>query len=150
MKSGRYSPQALKDDIYPKCEALKAQIRDNKEAAIKAAKAHIFAYRADVEKMNDLDPGKPDDLKLLQAGIPLTTRDIKAILERSKSNRTMTQLALRYAKEHGIDTGGVIYIGGEKEAESAGYLEEIVDLFAGRMQEPGASALLDKFFERHI
>jgi hypothetical protein len=33
------------------------------------------------------------------------------MLKRNSENRTMTQLILRFADEHGIETGGTYYVG---------------------------------------
>ncbi len=72
IQSGRYSPQALKDDIYPKREKLRRKIDNAAEAAIQEARSLISQYRADVAELNNLYPAElTDDIKLLQAGITL-------------------------------------------------------------------------------
>lgn len=147
IKSGRYSQQTLNAEIYPKRDAMRHEIRNSTDNAIKEAKALIEQYRKEADALNDLDPAEiTDDIKLLQAGIPLLPRDIQAILKRNSSNRTMTQLALRYAKEHGIDTGGTIYVGGQQEAEIARNLEELLYYCAKYLDKPDAKQMIDKFF----
>ena len=58
----------------------------------------------------------------------------------------MTQLALRYAKEHHIDMKGTYYIGGEAEKETARNLDGIVDYYARWIDKENAHEMLRKFF----
>ena len=147
IKSGRYSPQALKDDIYPKRDALRRKVQDDSAAAIDAAKKLVAQYRADAAELDTLDPADiTDDIKLLQSGITLLPRDIQAILKRNASNRTMTQIVLRYAKEHNIDTGGTCYIGGQREKENADSLDGIIGYYAKWIDKPNGKEMLRKFF----
>lgn len=147
IKSGRYSAQALRDEIYPARDRLKAKIRDDSAETIRVAKSHIEQYRQDAARLNDLDPNEiTDDLKLMQSGISLRPNDIQAILRRNANNRTMLQLTLRYAAEHNIDTNGTFYIGGEAELENAKNLDGIVNIYADRIRQPDALELLDRFF----
>ena len=147
IRANRYSTQTMKNEIYPKCDSLRAKIRDGKADVIRAAKAHVAQYRQDVEKMNDLNPDElTSDLQLLQGGIPLTSRDILAIVERNKNNRTMLQIALRIAAERGIDVHGTFFIGGEAERENAKNLDALIDLYSERIGQDNAAELLDRFF----
>lgn len=147
IKSGRYSSQTLNAEIYPKLDALRQEIRSSSDNAIREAKNLIEQYRQDADALNDLDPAQlTDDIKLLQAGIPLLPRDIQAILKRNSSNRTMTQLALRYAEEHKIDTHGTFYIGGQQEKETANNLETLLTYCAKYLDQPDAGKMIDKFF----
>ena len=149
IKENRYSRQALEKEIYPQRDALRAEIRTKSEGAIKEAKGLIEKYRQDAEALNDLDPAEiTDDIKLLQAGIPLLPRDIQAILKRNSSNRTMTQLALRYAEEHKIDTHGTFYIGGQQEKETADTLDGMLYYVEKYIDKPDAQTMIDKFFNR--
>ena len=148
IKSGRYSPQALKDDIYPKRDALRRKIDSAAEGAIQEAKNLVAQYRTDAAKLNNLDPAElTDDVKLLQSGITLLPRDIQGILERNKGNRTMTQIVLRYAKEHNIDTGGTYYIGGQAEEETARNLDSLLFYYKNWIDKPNAKEMLRKFFD---
>lgn len=147
IKEGRYSNQTLQKEIYPKRDELKRQIESGCASAIEKAKWLVAQYREDAERLNDLDPSAiTDDIKLLTAGVPLLPRDINAILTRNKDNRTMTQLALRYAKEHNIDMKGTYYIGGEAEKETARNLDGIVDYYARWIDKENAHEMLRKFF----
>lgn len=126
---------------------MNQQIKAQSEKAIQAAKALVAKYRADAEKRNNLDPAElTDDVKLFQTGIPLLPRDIQAILERNSGNRTMTQLALRYAKEHGIETGGTNYTGGEAERQTANALDEIIRYYSRWIDKRNAKDVLRRFF----
>ena len=146
IKEGRYSNQTLQKEIYPKRDALRRQIADDSARAIDKAKGLVNQYRQDAERLNDLDPSAiTDDIKLLTAGVPLLDRDIRAILDRNQGNRTMTQLALRYAKEHGIDTK-TYYIGGEAEEENARNLEGILYYYKNWIDKDNAHDMLRKFF----
>lgn len=147
IKSGRYSRQTLNAEIYPKRDTLRQEIRSSTDNAVKEAKALIEQYRKDADALNDLDPAElTDDIKLLQAGIPLLPRDIQAIIKRNSGNRTMLQLTLRYAEEHNIDTGGTFYVGGQKEKECADTLDGLLYYVAKYLDQPDAKQMIDKFF----
>lgn len=147
IKSGRYTQQAIQQELTPQLEALKKQIAADSEKAIRDAKTLVEKYRADAEKLNNLDPAElTDDIKLFQTGIPLLPRDIQAILERNSGNRTMTQLALRYAKEHGIETGGTNYVGGEAERQTANNLDGIIRYYSRWIDKRNAKDVLRRFF----
>ena len=147
IKSGRYSAQALRDEVYPKRDTLRQEIRNSTDNAIKEAKALIEQYRKDANALNDLDPSEiTDDLKLMQSGISLRPNDIQAILRRNANNRTMLQLTLRYAAEHKISTNGTFYIGGQREKETADNLDEMLHYVAKYIDKPEAKEMIDKFF----
>lgn len=148
IKSGRYTDKVLKEEIYPKRDALRAKIRDDSARAISNARGLIEQYRADAEKLNNLNPAElTDDIKLLQDGIELRQSDIEGMLERNKENRTMTQIILRYAERHKIETG-VVYTGGQKEKETARNLESILYYYKKWIAEPNAKDMLRQFFQR--
>ena len=72
------------------------------------------SYIAELRDEDELDPTKlTDDVRLLNSGVKMTSRDIKAMLKRNSDNRTMLQVILRYADEHNIETahGGRIWNG---------------------------------------
>ncbi len=110
-RSNKYSRQYLESNIFPQINKLERQIRDYREDTKRRAWATCDEYTAELRAADDLDPSKiTDDIKLLQAGIPLTQRDLRAMIARNESNSTMLQLTLRYAEEHKIDTGSY-YVG---------------------------------------
>ena len=147
IKEGRYSNQTLQKEIYPKRDELKRKVSDASARAIKKAHDMVATYRADAEALSDLDPSAiTDDVKILQAGVTLTARDIQAIINRNPDNRTMIQIALRYAKEHNIDMKGTYYIGGQQEKETANNLDGIVDYYARWIDQENNLDMLNRFF----
>jgi hypothetical protein len=147
IKEGRYSNQTLQKEIYPKRDELKRKVSDASARAIKKAHDMIATYRADAEALSDLDPSAiTDDVKILQAGVTLTARDIQAIINRNPDNRTMIQIALRYAKEHNIDMKGTYYIGDQQEKETANNLDGIVDYYARWIEKENNLDMLNRFF----
>lgn len=147
IKSNRYTQQTLKEDIYPQRDAIRKRIDDTAEKAFNAANALIKQYRDDAAEANYLDPSKlTDDVKLLQPGITLTAGDIQGMLKRNEGNRTMLQVILRYAEEHKIDTGNVVYCGGEAEEKTAQELETILYYYKKWIREKNAKAMLNEFF----
>ena len=79
--------------------------------------------------------------------ITIDLLEIANILKRNAGNRTMTQIVLRYAKEHNIDTGGTYYIGGQQEEETARGLDTIISYYAKWIDKPNAKDMLTKFFQ---
>ena len=147
IKSGKYTPQALRDEIYPERDNLRGQVAGKREAAINKAKALVQQYRQEAANLDNLDPAElTDDVKLLQSGVALLPRDIHGILERNKGNRTMTQIVLRYAQEHNIDVGGLTYIGGQQEKQTADNLDTLIDYYGRWIDKRNAVEMLDKFF----
>lgn len=148
VQSGAYSPVYLKDEVYPKLNKLKQKVFTDSENAIRDAKSSVNEYRKKAAEENRLNPSDlTDDIKLLQPGVTLFPEDIKGMIERNSDNRTMTQIILRYAKEHNIDTGATIYIGGEAERELADNLDGVLDIYSKWIDKPNAKEMLDKFFD---
>ena len=147
IKANRYTPQVLKNEIYPKRDELRRKITSMCNTALKEAQSHIDQYRQDAAELNNLDPAElTDDVKLLQSGITLLPRDVQGMLKRNSGNRTMTQVILRYAQEHNIDTGGTYYIGGQAEEENARNLEGILYYYKNWIDKPNGREMLRKFF----
>lgn len=147
IDSNRYTGDTIRKEIVPKMDQLKEEIRRKSDAALKNAQDLIDKYRAEAAEANVLNPADiTDDVKLLQSGITLLPRDIQGILDRNKGNRTMTQIVLRYAQEHNIDTGGTYYTGGQQEEEIAKALEGILFYYKNWIGTPRAMQMLDKFF----
>ena len=122
-------------------------VEREKDAATAEAGEIVKDYQDQLQREDDLKPEEiTGDIEILKSGVPLTKRDVMAILERNQDNKTMTQLALRYADNHGIETG-VRYRGNQqtiKDAESANYIVHLyVDHWIDRDQ---AGDVLEKFF----
>lgn len=147
IKSGRYTQQVIQQELIPQLEALKKQIAADSAKAMQAAKAIVAQYRADASASNCLNPAElTDDLQLLQAGLPLLPRDINAILERNSGNNTMTQLALRYAQDHGFTVDSKFTIAGDEAQQTANALDQILQYFGKWIDRPNALAVLRRFF----
>ena len=147
IESGRYNPQFLKDEIYPKRDTLRGNISRMCESALNEAKAMVSQYREQAVESNNLDPAQlTDDVKLLQPGIILKPQDIQGMLKRNEGNRTMLQVILRYAKENNIDTGGTYYTGGQEEKDIADGIDTILYYYKNWIDRPNAKEMLDEFF----
>lgn len=148
IKSGRYTQAVVQNELFPKWGELRHKVDEAGAAAIKEAQALIDQHQVEIERMNDLNPKElTPDLQLLQAGVPLLARDIEAILRRSEGNRTMTQLALRFAKANNIDVGRGHYDAETVAAqETVRRLREAVHYYAKYIGRSSAKEMLDKFF----
>ena len=148
-KSGVYSREYLEKNVRPKMAELKHAIERDKEAAISGAKDIVAAYQGELRDMDNLHPEDiTEDAKLFAAGIKLNARDIEAILARNQDNATMTQIALRYAEENGVDLGRdkKYYYGHQAEIQEAGGVANAVDYYNRWIDKPNAGEMLNKFF----
>lgn len=108
----KYTPQYIREELHPKRRSLKKQIEDRKALAHDRIQRMCDDYIAELRDEDELDPSKlTDDVRLLNSGVKMTSRDIKAMLKRNSDNRTMLQVILRYADEHNIETDGTYYTG---------------------------------------
>lgn len=146
-KSGDYSREYLEKKLRPQMLELKHSIERDKEAALSGARGIVEAYQNELRDKDNLHPEDiTEDAKLFTAGIKLNRRDIEAILERNKENATMTQIALRYAEENGVDLGRKIYIGHQAEIQQAGGVKSAIDYYAKWIDKDNAGDMLNKFF----
>ena len=145
--SGDYSEAALSTKIKPKIFELKRAVKKDTEDAITAAYGIVSKYRDEVSESLNLDPALlTDDIKLLSGNIPLEARDIQAILKRSEGNKTMTQIALRYARNHKIKVDNMVF--NSEEEALARSLEMIIYYYKNWIEKPNANEMLDKFFAK--
>ena len=148
IKSHRYSDYIMKKEIIPKRYQLEEGIKNKTEAAINKANALVADYEQEIKDMDILDASQlTDDIKLFQPGISLTRNDLEAIMKRNSSNKTMIQIAERYAKEHNIPVG-ISYVGTEKYKESARNLRDIIKIYSKWMKTPSGPDMLEQFFEQ--
>lgn len=131
----KYSADYIAKTIAPELAATRSRSADVSAAAQKAIEKITADYvaelsAADTLKGEELTP----DAQLLGLGVALTEKDLRAILDRNTDNRTMTMLALRYAKDHGIELG-MQYIGNSQNIQEA-------------QQIPGITSYIFKHFER--
>lgn len=149
ISSGRYSQETLTKDVRPKRDEIHKQILSASEDALNEAQKLIDEYRTAIAERKNLKPEEiTDDIKLLQPGIVLLPRDVQGMLSRNENNSTMTQIILRYAEEHDIDTRGMIYNrnNGQEEERIAQALEAILRYYRKWIDKPNAKEMLAKFF----
>ncbi len=106
--AGQFAPDYLHKEIIPKMQNMKMDMVSiqNRVKSESRKLANIEKeVRAKADRLNPAD--LTDDVKLLQGGLILKSADIEGILERNKGNRTMQQLALRFANEHNIKVNAV-------------------------------------------
>lgn len=149
VKTGRYSAETVNQEIKPRIDDLKRKMKTLTDQAIADAAALVSKYRDEIEERYCLDPGElNDDIKLLQAGIPLSVRDIQAILRRNENNRTMTTLALRYAEQHDLKIEHSYTFERELKAarDTADVLDQVLTYYPNWIGTDRAFTMLDKFF----
>lgn len=146
IRSGRYSDAVVRQELTPQRDEIRLEIRQKSEQAIRDAREKVAEYRRTSELKNRLNPKElTDDIKLLRAGITLNAEDLRGMLDRNSENRTMTQIILRYAKEHNTDLG-VYFTGGDEEKTTADELDNVLSYYADWIGKPDAGDVLDKFF----
>ena len=148
-RSGVYSADYVRTTLRPKMRELKESIERDKAAAISGAKGIITAYQDELRDKDNLHPEDiTEDAKLFTAGIKLKKRDIEAILARNQDNATMTQIALRYAEENGIDLGRdkKYYYGHQAEIQEAEGVTSILHYYEKWIDQDNAGKILDRFF----
>ena len=147
IKSNRYNMQTINSELYPALHSAHRQIEAAQDEAKKAVSALVEAHVADLERQDALNAEDlTDDCKLLTAGITLNKRDLTALLDKNAGNRTMTQVILRYAREHEIDMGAM-YIGNEEKIRAARGVTGAVGLYVDHwMDKPNAKEMIAKMF----
>ena len=149
VKAGRYSAETVQNEIKPRIDDLKRKTKSLSEQAIADAAALVSKYRDEIEERYCLDPEElNDDIKLLQAGIHLSVRDVQAILRRNENNRTMTTLALRYAEQHDLKIEHSYTFERELKAarDTADALDQVLIYYPSWIGTDHAFTMLDKFF----
>ena len=148
IKSGQFTIDTINKQLMPALNETRHEINKAKDDAMNATKALVNEYIARLEQEDALNPADlTDDCKLFTAGVALTENDLKTILDRNVRNRTMQQVVMRYAREHDIDMGGVIYIGNEQEISRARSIPGAVKLFVDHwLDHANAIEILGKMF----
>lgn len=146
IDSGRYSVNEINSKFMPEMARLRREISNDTDSALNKATTIVNEWWAKKQAENLLDPAKlTDDVKLLQPGIILTETDVQAIVDRSVGNKTMTQIAMRYANEHGfkVTTKDASSIYDKQLKES---VESIILYYRNWIGTNIAMKMLDKFF----
>lgn len=116
------------------------RITEDGKKACRAICEEYAAELRDVDALRGADIN--DDMKLLQCGLNLSQNDIRAMLNRNSSNRTMTQLILRYAEDNGIDSG-VRYIGNKPKIDKVNSAMSAVEVALKWWHDP-STMMFDK------
>ena len=118
-QSGTYSVDHINKVIYPRQYELKRAM----ELAQRKAHSDVDALTKEMGSyLRSLDALRPedmtDDVKLFSSGVTLSKRDIQDIIDRNPDNRTMVQLALRYASEKNIQGLETRYLSSESQTKN--------------------------------
>lgn len=118
INSKMFSAEYVENELRPEIKRLKKESAEEEKRLIERLCAMCNSYITELNSADDLKPNSlTADIQLLQTGITLTERDIEAMLKRNADNRTMSQILLRYAEEHNIETG-MVYEGNKPLIES--------------------------------
>ncbi len=153
IKSGVYSSDYVRDTLEPERDGLRKQIQAAGESALQDAQAIVDRYKEQERAALTLDPeALTPDFALLTSGIPLTQRDVCAILDRSRGNKTMTQLAHRFAQKNEIQLPQAYTYAGDAEVRQAeiaadGMADIAKRYVRGYMGTAGGMDMLNKFFQ---
>ena len=102
-EAGHISSEKLYKDIYPKMTDIKMEMGNIKDRVLVKSQAIIEKIKQDDAMADRIDPSElTADAELLQGSQRLTQKDVEGIIERNPGNKTMKQLAIRYAQDHGI------------------------------------------------
>lgn len=105
IKSEKYSVGYINSDLMPKYELMKARVSGLKSAALADVHRLTDAKKAEISDESQIrGEDLTDDAKLFSCGIPLTEQDIRHIVKRNSGNRTMINLAAKYAKQNNMNT----------------------------------------------
>lgn len=114
-EEGHFSLEYLNNDILPKMNGLRQEMRSTQEKTLEKVRELTEEIKNEISKSDQIKPEElTEDVKLLQGGLSLREKDIEGIIERNENNRSMIQLALRYAEEHNLKVD-TLYISGESE-----------------------------------
>lgn len=118
INSKMFSAEYVESELRPEIKRLRKESAELETKLVDKICTMCNSYITELNADDDLKPNSlTDDIKLLQTGITLTERDMKAMLKRNADNRTMSQILLRYAEEHNIETG-MAYEGNKPLIES--------------------------------
>lgn len=127
-KSGEYTADYIAKEITPKQYALKQAMDSIQKKASNDVKELTEEMRIHLRGLDALNPNEiTDDVKILNSGVKLTKNDLQSIIDKNPTNRTMTQLALRYASENNIDMG-LTYNNAESEMKTYESIEQVANV----------------------
>lgn len=132
IDSGVFNREYTHSELIPEKRRLQREARNLAGIAAERANATIDEWQASVRVLDVLNPDDivDSDYRLLTCGLPLTADDVLAILDRAAANRTMQQLAFRYAEAHSLELPrDRVYISAVQEARKADALREPINLY---------------------
>ncbi|MBR6171569.1 MAG: hypothetical protein IKQ49_00125 [Eubacterium sp.] len=117
-EEGHFSMDYLQKVILPEMSRIKSKLDDIQWNTKKAIAELTNEQKKAISALDRLNAEElTADAELLKGGYPLKVADLEGIIERNAGNRTMEQLVLRYAEEHGLPLG-LIYERAEEEAKT--------------------------------
>ena len=101
IKSGNYAGEKL-HELNEEFTKVKMDINREKEERERTVTQMCAEFAEALRSEDDLHPSDivSSDLELLKHMNLLTDRDLKAMIDRNKNNRTMTQLIIRKCRQH--------------------------------------------------
>ena len=149
LNSGHYTSEYLDKYVRPEMAKLRREMDDRADKAMKDADTMIEKYLLDVERAAELRADDlTDDVKLLNCGVTLNAKDVRAIMRRNEGNQTMIGLCARYAAEKGLDLGrDVAYTNGIGESvQTANALRDALKYYRRYMVQNDGPKMLNRFF----
>lgn len=146
-KSGVYSQKYVNEELTPQIYNARQEIEGIYIDAMNRAKMLCEKHIADVAQTETLKGADiTEDAKLFNVGVSLNKSDIMAIISRNKGNKTMEQLAFRYANDHNIKLDDVYVPETENAIKSAKNIIGMIDMYSKYIKEDNAEEMLEKFF----
>lgn len=128
-KSGEYTAEYIAKNITPKQFELKRGMEKIQSKAYSDVKTLTDEMRMYLRGLDVLDPEElTDDVKILNSGVRLTRNDIQGIIDKNSENRTMIQLALRYANDNGIEGINTRYNPAESQMQTFESIHNVADV----------------------
>ena len=152
IASGRYSEQHIRNHLKPRRDKLRGKVKAAEGAALNNAQRLVGQYKEQQRAALQLNPeALTADIDLLNSAIPLDERDLCAILDRVKGNRTMETLTHRYAEMNGVKLPQAYVYTGDAEARQAeiaadGALDAAKRYTERYMRTLDGQTMLDRFF----
>ena len=107
--SGNYGQDYVQNHIVPAIGEIRFQIARKKDLALVEVRSMVDKEKAAIKELNVIrGEDLTEDAKLFNCGVKLTEKDIDRIIQRNRDNYTMVQLAIKYAKDNGIQVNHVV------------------------------------------
>ena len=102
--------------LQEEVRGMKRELQDTRNGFTESINALCNEYIDELDAEDALDPKQlvPEDVALLRSGITLTRRDLMAMWDRNKDNKTMQQVIVRHCRENNIEEGFTYEGNGQK------------------------------------